>query len=154
MKVCQSFLLHIDTHLQTCQLYYKPIVHEHKSLSFLFFTFFSTWEREGVYNWYREKQSKSLLILFRWISVENISSFTGQQTLLFLVPAWRYGFFLSELLFVFLYPEPHLFTTTSVQRLTFFLPTSADRKELPLPPLGSSQSFGFSLLLLPGQAIR
>ena len=64
MKICPSFfLLHIDTHLQTCQLYYKPIVHEHKYLSFLFFRFYSlTWER-GYIIGYREKQSQKFTYL-------------------------------------------------------------------------------------------
>ena len=35
---------------------------------------------------------------------------------------------------------------TSVQQLIFLLSISADGKESPLPPKGSSQSFGFSLV--------
>ena len=53
---------------------------------FFFFSFVyslsSIWERERVYKiGYKEKQSQILLIFFRWIPVENISSFTGWQTL-------------------------------------------------------------------------
>ena len=57
-------------------------MHEHKCLSsFLFFrfqSFFKLRERERVYKiGYEEKRSQSLLILFRWIPVENLSSFYG-----------------------------------------------------------------------------
>ena len=69
--------------------------------------------------------------------------------ILFLVLAWRYGFFLSEIFFVFFYPEYLALVpsaTNPVQQLTFLLSISADGKESPLPFWGPSQSFGFSLL--------
>ena len=76
--------------------------------------------------------------------MENLSSF-----ILFLVLAWRYGYFLSEIFFDFFYPEYLalvLSATNPVQQLTFLLSISADGKESPLPFWGPSQSFGFSLL--------
>ena len=49
--------------------------------SFLSFSVFLQLERErGVYIiGYKEKQSQSLLILFRWIPVGNVSSFTADR---------------------------------------------------------------------------
>ena len=56
--------------------------------------------------------------------------------MLFLVLAWRYGFFLSEIFFVFFYPEYLalvLSATNPVQQLTFSFPFFADGKKVSLP---------------------
>ena len=94
--------------------------------SVLFFSVFLQLERERerVYKiGYKEKQSQSLLIFFRWI------------------PFFFYGlFFYPE--FLALAPS----ATNPVQQVTFLLSISADGKESPLPFWGPSQSFGFSLI--------
>ena len=117
----------------------------------LVFSLSSTWERERVYNWYREKQSQSLLILFRWIPVENISSFTGQQTLLFFSTGLKIWLLVRA---TFRLPLPGALAlgslaATSVQQLTFFLPTSADGRSFhfrPRVPANHLASLFFSLV--------
>ena len=120
-------------------------------------------ERERVYKiGYKEKRSQSLLIFFLWWSScgEYFLFYGLIDFMLFLILAWRIGSFVSEILFVFFYPEYLAFgsvhhercpTThfvfsffrwreegaTSVFRVpanhlasTFFLPVSGDPREV------------------------
>ena len=121
--------------------------------SFVFLSFFKLRERERgrVYKiGYKEKRSQSLLIFFfRRSSCGEYFLFYGLiDFMLFLVLAWRNGSFVSEIFFVFFYPEYLALVpsaTNPVQQLTFLLSISADGKESQLPFLGPSQSFGFFL---------
>ena len=95
--------------------------------SFLSSLVFPQIERErerGYIVGYREKQSQSLLILFRWIPVENISSFTGKDFVLF-SPGLKVWLLLVQ--DTFRLPLPVVlaldsFSTTCVQRTDFLIP--------------------------------
>ena len=144
-----------------CQIYNIWTVQEHKCFSsFLFFRFSSNWERERERErerevhkiGYKEKWSQSLLIIFLWWSScgESFFFYGLRDFIIFLTLAWRKWLLrVSQNFFVFFYPEYLalvLSPTNPVQRLTFLLSISAERKESPLPFWDPSQSFGFFLL--------
>ena len=75
----------------------------------------------------------------------------------FLVLAWRYGSFLSKILYVFLYPESWLQIRSPrpvSKELIFFFPTSADGRSSHFRLRVLANHFGFYLLPSPGEAIR
>ena len=105
-----NLLLHIDIHLQCV----KYIINE-LFMNINVFLFFCSFvflqivrERERVYKiGYKEKRSQSLLIFFLWWSScgEYFLFYGLIDFTLFLILAWRIGSFVSEILFVFFYPE-------------------------------------------------
>ena len=95
-------------------------------------------ERERVYKiGYKEKQSQSLLILFRWIPVENLSSFTGSS---FTRSSWfssvRHEPCPTTSFLFFFFSQTgrrcHFRFRVPANRLasTFFLPVSGDPSEV------------------------
>ena len=124
---------------------------------FLFFLFFSLLyierERESIQLGVG-RNSLKVYLSFRRIPLENIFLFYGLADLFILALAWRYGFFLSKILSTFFTrslarDSSHLFTMTSVAKLIFLFPISADRRRGLFPLWDSSQSFGFYLLPSP-----
>ena len=101
------------------------------------------WEREGVYkNGYKEKRPQSLLIFFfRRGSCGECFLFYGViDFMLFLILTWRIGSFVSEILFVFFYPEYLAFGSVHHEpcpTTNFSYSFFADGKKVPLPFLGS-----------------
>ena len=133
--------------------------------SLLFFSFVfspsSTWERGGVYIiGYREKQSQSLLILFRWIPVENISSFTGWQTLCYFFSTGLKMWLLVRAIFRLSFTRslgfscPYLFTTSSVQKTDFLIIYFRWREGVPTSALGLQPIIWLLPFSFPCQATR
>ena len=145
-----NLLLHIDIHFQRL----KYIINEQSmniNVFLLFFSFvFLQIERERERKREREREREYIKLdirrnglkvylsfFFRRGSCGEYFLFYGQvDFMLFLILAWRIGSFVSEILFVFFYPEYLAFgcaITSPVQQLTFFFSISADGKESPLP---------------------
>ena len=122
-------------------------------LLFFSFVFLQTErERERVYKiGYKVKRSQSLLIFFLWWSScgEYFLFYGLIDFMLILILAWRYGFFLSEIFFVFFYPEYLAFGSVHHEpcpttNFSFLLPLTGRsphfRFRVP------ANHFGFSLL--------
>ena len=103
-----NLLLHIDIHLQRV----KYIINEQSMninvfLLFCSFVFFKLWERERGYIKLGIRRNSPKVTYLIWMDSCGESFFFYGLTdfILFLVLAWRYSFFLSEIFFVFFYPE-------------------------------------------------
>ena len=125
---------------------------------FLLFCSFvsSNWERERGYTKFgmrRNNPKVTYLIFRRGSTVESFFFYGLIDFMLFLILAWRT--WVPRVSDILLSSSPGvmamgLSATGPFQKLTLFLLSiSADGKESPLPFWGPSQSFGFSLPLLP-----
>ena len=125
-----------------CQIYNKWTVHEHKCLSsFLFFRFSSNWERERERGYIkfgirRNSPKGTYLISLMEFRGESFFFYGLIDFMLVLILAWRKWLLRVWNILRLLLPGALalvLPNTNPVQRLTFLLSISADRKESPPP---------------------
>ena len=118
-------------------------------------------ERERVYKiGYKEKRSQSLLTFFLWWSScgEYFLFYGLIDFMLFLILAWRIGAFVSEILFVFFYPEYLAFGSVHHEPCPttnfFFFLFSLTGRRRHFPFLGSQPIIWLLSFSFPCQATR
>ena len=122
--------------------------------------FFKLWERErgGYIKLGIRRNSPKVTYLIQMDSCGEYSFFYGLiDFILFLVLAWRYGFFLSEIFFVFFYPEYLAFGSVQHEpcpTTNFFIIYFRWREGVPTSVLGSQPIIWLLSSSYPYQATR